>query len=93
MTIQITNLQSPRSNNPVPNQFLISTDKYNIFKSYQTIIAKQNRNTNKITLDKNSWDYSATTLKYLKVFLGTNKSKKELEKDIKEGIYKLSNLN
>ncbi len=93
MTKQITNLQSPRSGNPVANQFMISTDKYNIFKSYQTIIAKQNRNTNKITLDKNSWDYSATTLRYLKVFLGTSKSKKELEQDIKQGIYKLSNLN
>ena len=93
MTKQIKNLQSPRSGNPVANQFMISTDKYNIFKSYQTIIAKQNRNTNKITLDKNSWDYSATTLKYLKVFLGTNKSKKELKEDIKQGIYKLSNLN
>jgi len=93
MTTQITNLQSPRSGTPVANQFLISTDKYNIFKSYDTIIAKQNRNTNKITLDKNSWDYSATTLRYLKVFLRTSKSKKELEEDIKQGIYKLSNLN
>ena len=93
MTTQITNLQSPRSGNPVANQFMISTDKYNIFKSYQTIIAKQNRSTNKITLDKNSWDYSATTLRYLKVFLGTSKSKKDLEEDIKQGIYKLSNLN
>lgn len=93
MTTQITNLQSPRSGNPVANQFLISTDKYNIFKSYETIIAKEDRDTNKITLDKNSWDYSATTLRYLKVFLGTSKSKKELEEDIKQGIYKLSNLN
>ena len=66
MTTQITNLQSPRSGNPVANQFMISTDKYNIFKSYQTIIAKQNRNTNKITLDKNSWDYSANNLKISK---------------------------
>lgn len=93
MTTQITNLQSPRSGNPVANQFLISTDKYNIFKSYETIIAKQDKDTNKITLDKKSWDYSATTLRYLKVFLGTSKSKKELEEDIKQGIYKLSNLN
>lgn len=93
MTTQITNLQSPRSGNPVANQFMISTNKHNYFKSYQTIIAKQNRNTNKITLDKNSWNYSATTLRYLKVFLGTSKSKKELEEDIKQGIYKLSNLN
>jgi len=93
MTTQITNLQSPRSGNPVANQFLISTDKYNIFKSYETIIAKEDRDTKKITLDKNSWNYSATTLRYLKVFLGTSKSKKELEEDIKQGIYKLSNLN
>ena len=53
MTTQITNLQSPRSGNPVANQFLISTDKYNIFKSYETIIAKQDKKTKKITLNKN----------------------------------------
>ena len=45
------------------------------------------------TLDENYWDYSRTTLKYLKVFLGTQKSKKEIEKDIKTGVYKTANLN
>ena len=29
----------------------------------------------------------------LKLFLGTNKSKKEIEKDIKTGVYKLARLN
>jgi hypothetical protein len=33
------------------------------------------------------WDCSATTLKYLKVFLRTDKTKKEIEEAIKEGRY------
>ena len=92
MKTQITNLQSPRTYKPVPNQFLISSDRYNIFKSYETIIAKEDRKTNKITLDYD-WNYSQTTIKYLKEFLGITKSKKEIQNDIDKGIYKLSNLN
>jgi len=92
MKTHITNLQSPRSQRPVPNQFLISSDRYNIFKSYETIIAKEDRKTNKITLDYD-WNYSQTTIKYLKEFLGITKSKKEIQNDIDKGVYKLSNLN
>lgn len=93
-TIKVQQLKSTKTYNPVPNQFEIHTDKYIYFQSYSTIIAKKQRGfMGKTTLDKNSWDYSKTTLKYLKTFLGTNKSKKEIEKDIKQGIYKLANLN
>ncbi len=93
-TIEVTQMNSTRTGNPVPNQFEIYTDKYIYFQSYSTIIAKKQRGfLGKTTLDKNNWDYSRTTLKYLRLFLGTNKSKKEIERDIKRGVYKLSNLN
>jgi len=93
-TLEVTQMNSTRTGNPVPNQFEIHTDKYIYFQSYSTIIAKKQRGfLGKTTLDKNYWDYSRTTLKYLKSFLGTDKSKREIERDIKTGVYKLSNLN
>lgn len=93
-TIKVQQLKSNKTGNPVANQFEIYTNKYIFFQSYSTIIAKKQRGfMGKTTLDKNYWDYSRTTLKYLKSFLSTNKSKKEIEKDIKQGVYKLSNLN
>ena len=92
-TIKVQQMLSS-SGNPVANQFEIYTDKYVYFQSYQTIIAKRERSfLGKTTLDKNYWDYSRTTLKYLKSFLYTKKSKKEIEKDIKTGVYKLALLN
>lgn len=93
-TIKVRQMESTRTGNPVANQFLIYTDKYVYFQSYSTIIAKKQIGFfGKTTLDKNYWDYSRTTLKYLKSFLGTYESKKEIETDIKAGVYKLSNLN
>ena len=92
--IKIKNLLSPRTGNPVANQFEIITNKYYIFQSYDTIIAKtQIGFFGKTILDKNALYYSKTTLKYLKQFLRTDKSKKQLEKDIAQGIYKTANLN
>ena len=42
-------------------------------------------------IDRNSWGYSATTLKYLKEFLRTNLSKSEIEKELEKGtMWKLS---
>lgn len=94
--IQVTQMESTRTGNPVANQFLIYTDKHIYFQSYSSIIARRLRSSfmdDDTTLDENYWDYSRTTLKYLKVFLGTQKSKKEIEKDIKTGVYKTANLN
>ena len=93
-TIEVTQMNSIRTGRPVANQFIIYTNKNVYFQSYDSIIAKKQRGfLGKTTLDKNYWDYSQTTLKYLKSFLGTDKSKKEIERDIKQGVYKLSNLN
>jgi len=75
----------------VKNQFLIWDENGNcFFQSYQSIIAKNDVN-GKIFLDEKFWDYSKTMGKYRNLFLGENK--KQTENKIKEGIYRLVNLN
>ena len=94
MKIKVYNLESPRTGNPVANQYEIETDKYYIFQSYGSIIAKKERGfLGKVILDPHFWNYSRTTLKYLKQFLGVNISSKEIEERIKDGTYKTRNLN
>lgn len=87
-TVKISNMTNARGN-LVPNQFIITVGNDIYFQSYQTIIARKSKG--KITLDKNSWDYSKTTGKYRNYFL--NEEKKDTLRKIKEGIYKLKNLN
>ena len=70
--------------NAATNQFNIQTDKGDYFQSYQTIIAFQDRDGN-TPVFSSEWDCSATTLKYLKIFLGTNLNKKEIQKCIDAG--------
>jgi len=94
MKVYAQNMGSTRTENPVINQIIIETDKEIIFQSYGTIIAKKQRGfLGGITLDKNHWDYSRTTLKYLREFLGFSYSKKEIEQHIKSGRYKTKDLN
>ena len=71
------------------NQFIILENNRTIFQSYDSIIAViENGNT---TLDVNKWDYSKTTGKYRNIFL--NETKKKTDLKIKNGIYRLSDLN
>lgn len=78
-------------NGAVKNQFLINNDNGDVtFQSYDSIIAIK-KNDGSIVLDERYWDYSKTTGKYRNQFL--NEDKKETEKKIKDGIYKLANLN
>jgi len=79
------------SGNKVANQFIITTKRKIIFQSYDSIIAMRSLNTNKITLDKNYWDYSVTTGKYRRQFLGEGIA--ETRKKIKSKEYKLADLN
>lgn len=85
----------------VPNQFLIE-EKGGImgnfisrqtFQSYDSVIAVITRwqDRTDVVLDGQYWDYSVTTGKYRNKFLGENKA--ETERKIKEGIYKLEDLN
>ena len=100
-------LCSPRSGKPVANQHVIATSNGEMFKSYKTMIALRTWEGD-IMLD-HDWDYSATTLKYLKVFLlerwfhserklsqakdELSLSKSEIQKRIDDGVYKIGNLN
>ena len=77
--------------NKVANQFIIDDKSKETFQSYNSIIAVRNKKTDKITLDSYYWDYSVTTGKYRNQFLGEGIA--ETRKKIKEGIYKLRNLN
>ena len=75
----------------VKNQFVLYGDNGDVyFQSYQTIIVKQTGG-GETFLDRDKWDYSVTTGKYRNLFLG--ETKKETEKKIKSGTYKLANLN
>jgi len=91
LKIKVENMESPSSGNLVANQFTIWTNKYVYFQSYKTIIACIDRKTDKVVLDRNSWDYSTTTGKYRNNFLGEGIA--ETRKKIKSGEYKLTNLN
>lgn len=35
---RVKNMDSPRTGNPVANQYIITTDEYEVFQSYQTVI-------------------------------------------------------
>lgn len=77
-------------NGAVKNQFIIEEGNKRIFQSYESIIVVQ-ENGKPTLLDKKTWDYSKTTGKYRNQFLGEDK--KETERKIKSGEYKLVDLN
>ena len=88
--MKVLNMTS-NNGNKVPNKFIIESDNKTVFQSYNTIIAvKEN---DKVVLDINALEYSATTLKYLKQFLNTSESKKSLYEKIESGFYTTSDLN
>lgn len=89
METKVENMTSSNGND-IPNQFIIRTDKGTYFQSYQSIIAFK-ANDRSIILDRDKWDYSKTTGKYRNQFLG--ETKKETEAKIKDGTYKLDDLN
>jgi len=78
-----------RKGNPAANQFVINDGNKTIFQSYETKIAEIENN--KITIDTNAMGYSNTTSKHLYIFLDMNR--KEIERDIKEGIIDVKDLN
>ena len=96
-TIQVNQMCSPRTGNPVANQFKIYTKKGVYFQSYSTIIAfKPHDFKGKLKLDESYWDYSRTTLKYLYDFININhrhRSKKNILKLIQDKQIILTNLN
>jgi hypothetical protein len=98
MKLKVQNLESTQTSNPVPNQFKITLGNKVYFQSYKSMICKIENN--KVYLDKNYWDYSRTTSKYLYSFLYQNTfgifsaiNKKEILKMIDNKEIKLTNLN
>lgn len=92
--IKVQQMSSPKSHNPVANQFIITTEDGRYFQSYNSIIAFIPYNKvegQKIQLDEKYWDYSRTTGKYRNKFLGENTA--ETRKKINSGQYVLTNLN
>ena len=77
--------------NQVPNQFIIDNGNKTIFQSYKTIVAVEENG--KVTLDINALEYSNTTLKYLKQFLNTSDSKKQLQAKIENSFYQVEDFN
>jgi len=89
--MHVHNMRSPRTGNPVANQFIIEDDGGNeFFQSYQSIIAKRDAGGN-IFLDEKYWNYSRTTAKYRNDFLEENTE--STRKKVKTGEYVLVNLN
>ena len=87
--MQITQLINSRGN-AATNQFVINTTNGQYFQSYETLIAfKPNNGDAPVLTD--SWDYSVTTLKHLKLFLGTSASKAQMIKQIESGALILDN--
>ena len=88
----VRNMTSSKGN-PVPNQFIISTPEYRAFQSYSSVIVKTTfvDGERVVYLDNDTWDYSNTTRKYRNMFLG--ETSKEIKKKIKDGVYKLEDLN
>lgn len=87
----VTNLQSPRSGQPVANQYLIVMDDgTRIFRSYLSNVCKIDPN-GTIYLDEYYWNYSRTTTKYLKEFLQMNIE--QIHANMRAGIFKTNNLN
>lgn len=91
MKVRVKNLTNTNGK-AVPNQFEIEIGDKLYFQSYDSIIAVYNRREGKTTLDKNLWDYSNTTGKYRNRWLGDG-SKARTEQRIKEGFYRLADLN
>lgn len=89
MKVRVENMASSRGNR-VPNQYIIYTDKGTFFQSYRTVIVWIN-NKGQTFLDAKSWDCSMTTGTYRNSFLMENK--KETQKKIDTGEYKLKDLN
>ena len=89
--MKVSNMYSSNGNK-VANQFVITLpENVTVFQSYNTVIA-QNRN-GEIVLDSKALEYSATTTKYLKQFLNTSDSKKQIQSKIKNGFYQVEDLN
>lgn len=80
----VQNLKSPRTGKPVANQFVVFMQNGTVFQSYGTVCAARVDGKVYLTPD---WDYSNTTLKYVKEYLNVACSAAEIRNRIAKGIY------
>ena len=78
-----------------PNQIMVNQKNRTYFFSYGTLICIEIDKglSREYILDSFYWDYSRTTLKYLKKFMGIGLPKKKIQYRINKGIYKTKDLN
>jgi len=93
--VKAKNIISDRGN-PITNQIIITDEKKDTetFQSYNSIIAVKGWTKDgkrKVILDDYYWNYSRTTSKYRNMFL--NELTDDTKRKIKDGTYKLTNLN
>ena len=87
---KVENCKSSRSGKPIANQFIITLQNgIKIFQSYESIIAINADG--ETYLDYERWDYSNTTSRYRKEFLGEDT--KTTRDKINKGKYILEYLN
>ena len=89
METKVANMEG-KNGNRIPNQFCIHANGCKFFQSYESIIIKIDENNN-VFLDETYYNYSKTASKYRNMFL--RETTKEIEQKIKNGTYKLTNLN
>ena len=96
-TVGKTKRMTGRSGSPVRNHWLISVENGVALQSYNSIIAfRFTKNFGKfnkgdVLLDRSTWNYSPTTARYRRIFLGEGKA--ETERKIAAGEYRLEALN
>ena len=69
--VHVTPLASPRSGEPVKNQYSIELIDCVAFQSYDTLIAIYDKSADRLTVGRR-YDFSVTTSKYLGVWLREN---------------------
>lgn len=88
--MKVKNMRSSKGNK-IANQFIIDDGNKRYFQSYKSIIALKDFKKGVVYLDSYYWDYSTTTGKYRNIFLNENIN--QTRQKIKNGVYKLTNLN
>ena len=87
--MRITQLLN-ENDNPVANHFVISKKAgTDYLQSYDSIVCKVVEGGT--TTFGTDWDYSRTTLRHLKAFIGGNKTTKELQHLVDVGLIEVNN--
>lgn len=89
-SVRVSQIRSPRTNQPVANQFIIETPEGDYFQSYESVIAFVDK-AGHVTLDRDAWNYSKTTSKYRSEFL--REGLEATREKLKAGAYTLEDLN